>query len=81
MIAAYGPGGVKLEAFDVSEVRTRSWSHTVLVQGVAFIRGRYADQGFQHDLRFLDVYALREPGWQLVASHVTDLRKTKPDEA
>jgi hypothetical protein len=79
MIAAYGPGGVKLEAFDVSEVRTKSWSGTVLVQGVAFIRGRYGDDEFQHDLRFLDVYTLREADWLLVASHVTDIRETGPD--
>ena len=76
MIGAYGPGGVKLEAFDVSEVRTKAWNGTVLVLGVAFISGWAGDQEFQHDLRFLDVYASREAGWQIVASHVTDLEET-----
>jgi hypothetical protein len=79
MIAAYGPGGVELEVFDVSEVRARSLTDTILLRGIAHIRGRYGDEEFEHELRFLDVYALRETGWQLVASHVTDLAEHEGD--
>lgn len=81
MIAAYGPGGVELAVFDVSEVRARSLTDTVLLRGIAHIRGRYGDEEFEHELRFLDVYALRETGWQLVASHVTDLAEPEADDA
>lgn len=72
MLSAYGPGGVRLSAFDVSELHTTSWSDTVLVTGCAWIRGTYRDQQFEHQLRFLDVYARRAGAWQLVASQVTD---------
>jgi len=73
MLEAYGPGGVKLEAYEVSELETRSWADTVLVTGIGRIRGKYGKITFEHHLRFLDVYARRESAWKLVASHVADI--------
>jgi hypothetical protein len=72
-LEAYGPGGVALETFEASGVETTSWSDTVLVRGSASIRGRYGEFDFDHALRFLDVYARRKGGWQLIASHVCDI--------
>jgi ketosteroid isomerase-like protein len=72
-LAAYGPGGVTLETFDVSDLRTTAWTDTVLVTGVALIRGAYQDQRFEHRLRFLDVYRQRDGAWRLVASSATDV--------
>ena len=72
-LAAYGPGGVSLETFDVSELDTTAWTDTVLVTGVALIRGAYQDQRFEHRLRFLDAYRHRDGAWQLVASSATDI--------
>ena len=71
MITAYGPGGVQLDVFEVSEVRTREWPHTVLVTGTGRIHGFYQGVEFDHRLRFLDVYAHREGAWRLAASHAT----------
>jgi hypothetical protein len=72
-LAAYGPGGVTLETFDVSELDTTAWTDTVLVTGIALIRGAYQDQRFEHRLRFLDAYRHRDGAWQLVASSATDV--------
>lgn len=72
-LEAYGPGGVKLDEFGISDIDTTSWGDTVLVRGVATIRGRYGEHEFEHTLRFLDVYALRTENWQVVASHVCDI--------
>jgi hypothetical protein len=72
-LEAYGPGGVDLDEFEVREVEATSWTDTVLVRGGAEIRGRYGEHEFKHDLRFLDVYARKNAGWQLVASHVCDI--------
>jgi ketosteroid isomerase-like protein len=72
-LAAYGPGGVALETFDVSDLQTTAWTDTVLVTGVALIRGAYQDQRFEHRLRFLDAYRHRDGAWQLVASSATDV--------
>lgn len=75
MLSAYGPGGVKLETFEVSEVETKSWADTVLVTGVGRIQGRFGKTGFEHHLRFLDLYARRGSSWKLVASHVADIAR------
>jgi len=73
MVNAYGPGGVDLDTFEAYEVETKGWEGTVLVSGVAWIRGTYGDIEFEHRLQFLDVYAHRDASWQLVASQVTDI--------
>jgi hypothetical protein len=73
MVAAYGPGGVVLELFEVDRVEARGWSDTALVEGVARISGGWQDQTFAHTLRFLDVFARRENRWVLVASQSTDI--------
>ena len=72
-LAAYGPGGVTLTTFDVSELHTEAWVDTVLVTGIVELRGAYQDQQFEHRSRFLDVYRQQDGTWQLVASTVTDI--------
>ena len=72
-LEAYGPGGVELDAIEARDVDTNGWADTVLVTGAAVIRGRWGEQEFEHDLRFLDVYARRENTWRLVASLVCDI--------
>ena len=71
-LAAYGPGGVALEVFQVSDTETRAWAETVLVMGNVLIRGTYQGQSFEHRARFLDVYRHQDNGWKLAASSVTD---------
>jgi hypothetical protein len=72
-LAAYGPGGVTLEVFDVSDIQTKEWTDTVVITGLALLRGDYQGQRFEHRSRFLDVYRFRNGAWQVVASSVTDL--------
>jgi hypothetical protein len=72
-LAAYGSGGVNLDTLEVSELETMAWTDTVLVTGVALIRGAFLDQRFEHRLRFLDAYRHRSGSWQVVASSVTDI--------
>jgi hypothetical protein len=76
MLAAYGPGGVSLDLFEVDEVGARGWGDTALLEGIARIRGHWQDQTFAHRLRFLDVYARRHNRWVLVASQSTDIAET-----
>ncbi len=73
MLTLYGPDGIKLSDFTSREVEAKAWPGTVLLSGKARIAGSYGEHTFEHDLRFLDVYAERGAGWKLVASHVTDL--------
>ncbi len=74
-LAAYGPGGVALTTFEVSDLHTEAWDDTVLVSGIAELQGAYQDQQFEHRSRFLDVYRQQNGAWQLVASSVTDIVK------
>jgi len=73
MVKAYGPDGVDLDIFEISEVETTAWEGTVLISGIARIHGVYESIEFEHRLRFLDVYAQRDASWKLVASQVTDI--------
>ena len=72
-LAAYGPGGVELTAFEVSDLHTEIWNDTVLISGIVELRGAWKDQQFEHRSRFLDVYRRRNQVWQLMASSVTDI--------
>jgi len=74
MLHLYGPGGIDLEVFDAPEVQVKNLGDTALLSGIASIRGEYHGVRFAHELRFLDVYVRRDSAWQLIASHVTDLR-------
>jgi ketosteroid isomerase-like protein len=72
-LAAYGPGGVALTTFEVSDLHTVAWADTVLVSGEVELRGAYQGQQFEHRSRFLDVYRQQDGAWRLVASSVTDI--------
>jgi len=72
-LSAYGPGGVSLEVFEVSDTETIAWADTVLVSGIALLRGAYQSETFEHRARFLDVYRHQKGCWKLVASSVTDV--------
>ena len=71
--SAYGPGGVSLEVFEVSDTETKAWADTVLVSGIALLRGAYQNETFEHRARFLVVYRHQKGCWKLVASSVTDV--------
>jgi hypothetical protein len=70
-LSAYGPGGVSLDVFEVSNTETKAWADTVLVSGIALLRGAYQSENFEHRARFLDVYQHQKGYWKLVASSVT----------
>ena len=72
MISAYGPGGVKLEQFDASDITAKSWDNTVIISGNTKIRGSWEEHQFEHSSRFMDVYAFRNSEWKLIASQITD---------
>ena len=74
MMDAYGPGGVKLDVFETDDVETRCWDNTVLVLGNVTLNGSYNGEHFEHQSRFMDVYAFRQSHWKLTASTVTDRR-------
>ena len=73
LLQAYGPGGVQLLKYETSDVTVRIVGDVGLVMGLGTLSGRYGDQTFQHNLRFLDVYVHRGSAWLLWVSQVTEL--------
>jgi len=74
ILEAYRPDGVRLDAYEVEELETGTFGPVGLITGRGRIRGQYGSGEFDHRVRFVDVYADRGAGWQLVYSQVTPLR-------
>ncbi len=74
LLQAYGPGGVQLLKYETTDVTTRIVGNVGLVMGLGALQGRYGDQTFRHNLRFLDVYVRRGSAWLLWVSQVTELQ-------
>lgn len=72
-IEAYQPGGVDMDRYDVEEIKAEVIGEVGMITGKGCIHGSFAGCGFEHDLRFLDIYVLREGKWLLYLSQVTPL--------
>ena len=72
-LAAYQPGCAKLDRFDVEETDARVMGEVGIITGKGHIHGTFAGCEFEHHLRFMDVYVLRDGGWRLHLTQVTPL--------
>jgi ketosteroid isomerase-like protein len=73
VLRSYSDGGVRLTTLRQSELQARILGNTGVVAGINEIQGQQGTERFYIRLRFLDVYALRDGRWQLVASQDTRL--------
>ena len=71
---AYEPGAVAIDRYDVEEVQARVLGEVGIITGSGYLRGTFGGSGFEHSLRFLDLYVRREGRWQLYMSQVTPRR-------
>ena len=72
-IEAYAPGAAQLERYDTEDVEVRIAGEIGIVSGRGFIAGTFAGEKWEHDLRFLDIYIMRDGAWRLYVSQVTPL--------
>jgi ketosteroid isomerase-like protein len=72
-LEAYQPGGAQLDIYDVEGVEVRIAGEIGIITGRGYIHGTFADAEFEHDLRFLDIYIMRDDAWKLYISQVTPL--------
>ena len=72
-IDAYQPGAVILSRYDTEEVEARVIGEVGIITGKGYIQGTFAGSGFEHNLRFLDLYIHRDGRWQLYLSQVTPI--------
>jgi len=68
ILEVYCPGGVKLEAYEVSEQQVDVFTDAGGITGRGFIRGRFGEHLFEHHVRFTDLYIRRDTRWQLFLS-------------
>jgi hypothetical protein len=71
VLRGYSEGQVRLTSLRQSELQARVLGNSGLVMGINSIQGQEGAERFRFLLRFLDVYALRDGRWQLVASQDT----------
>ncbi|HET6798422.1 MAG TPA: nuclear transport factor 2 family protein [Gemmatimonadales bacterium] len=67
----YGEGGVRVTSLTQSQLQARILGDVGLVFGVNALQGHDGAEHFHFRLHFLDVWALRDGRWQLVASQQT----------
>lgn len=72
-LEAYQPGGVKLDRYDVEELDVRVIGEIGIMSGKGYIHGTFADTEFEHHVRFLDLYIMRDGSWKFYLSQITPL--------
>ena len=72
-LEAYQPGCVQLDRYDVEDLEVRIVGEIGIITGKGYIHGSFADAEFEHDLRFLDLYIIRDGAWRLYMTQVTPL--------
>ena len=73
VLAAYAPGGVSLERFDVSDLQDHVVGSLGVLTGEGVVAGSSDGYPWYHRLRFCDVYELRDGAWRLLLSHATPM--------
>jgi len=72
-LEAYQPGGVKLDRYDVEDMKTHVIDNVGILTGKGQISGTFSGSEFEDHLRFLDIYVFRSGQWQLFLSQTTPL--------
>lgn len=72
ILEAYAPGGVELHNYDVEDVEVLMLGDAGVVIGTAQLAGRFGDDTFEHDVRFISVFARADGSWKLRIGQVTE---------
>jgi len=72
-----GSGERKIESGSVDDLKVRAFGKIAIVTGRSVLAGTYQGNRVSVVLRFTDVFAKREDGWQVVASQGTQVAQPK----
>lgn len=72
-LEAYQPGLSNLDKYDVEDIEVRIIGDVGIITGKGYVHGTFAEFEFEHSLRFMDIYILRDGRWQFYLSQVTPL--------
>lgn len=70
---AFGPGGVKLDVFEVEDLAVEVLGEVGLLTGLGSISGSYDRTEFRHRVRFVDIFVWREGRWRYHFSQSTEI--------
>jgi ketosteroid isomerase-like protein len=73
VLAAYGPGGVRLDVFEVEDLSAEVFGEVGLLTGLGQISGRFDKSEFRYRVRFVDVYLWRDGRWRYYFSQSTEI--------
>ena len=73
VLDAYGPGGVRLDVFEVEDLAAEVFGEVGLLTGLGSISGNYEKAEFRHRVRFVDVYLWRGGRWRYYFSQSTEI--------
>lgn len=79
ILAAYSPGQVQLETFEVEEQQLQMMGEVAMITGKGYLSGQFGADRFAHQLRFCDIYRRNHNLWQLIFSQGTPI--LQPDQA
>ncbi len=73
VLDAYGPGGVRLDVFEVEDLTAEVFGEVGLLTGLGSISGSYDATEFRHRVRFVDIYLRRDGRWRYYFSQSTEI--------
>lgn len=80
ILAAYSPGQVQLETFEVEEQQIKMLGAIAMMTGKGSLSGRFGTDHFAHRLRFCDLYRRNQQHWQLIFSQGTPILQPDPEK-
>lgn len=73
VLEAFGPGGVKLDMFEVEDLGVEVFGDVGVLTGLGSISGRYQGTEFRHRVRFVDIFVRRDGLWRYHFSQSTEI--------
>jgi len=73
ILAAYQPGAVKLESYEVINQKAEVFGEVGIISGTGYVKGRFGEHKFEHRLCFTDIYLNQNGIWRCYRSHATEL--------
>jgi len=78
VLEAFGPGGVRLDMFEVEDLEVEVFGEVGILTGLGSISGRFDRTEFRHRVRFIDIYLWRDGRWRYYFSQSTEVIPEAP---
>jgi ketosteroid isomerase-like protein len=73
VLEAFGPGGVKLDLFEVEDLAVEVFGDVGILTGLGSISGWFDRSEFRHRVRFVDIFLRRDGRWRYHFSQSTEI--------